>query len=66
MLKWPSYISLDETTKLPSQVDIRIIDLQREKQELELLIAQEEACLQEELAELREVSSSGLFFCQHS
>jgi hypothetical protein len=46
---------MDETTKLPSQVDIRIIDLQRKKQELELLIAQEEACLQEELAELREV-----------
>jgi hypothetical protein len=51
-------LSLDETTKLPSQVDIRILDLQREKQELELLIAQEEACLHEELAELREVSSS--------
>jgi hypothetical protein len=46
---------MDETTKLPSQVDIRIIDLQRKKQELELLIAQEEACLQEELAELRQV-----------
>ena len=56
---------LDDTARssLPSQVDIIITDLQREKQELELLIAQEEACLQEEVAELREVSFT--FCCRY-
>ena len=47
----------DETKScLPIELEVVISDLQREKRELDLLVAQEEACLQEELAELHEVS----------
>jgi len=40
---------------LPVETESVIFDLEREKEELELLLEQEEACLQEELAALHEV-----------
>ena len=41
----------------PIEMDIVISDLECEKRELEMLVAQEEACLEEEMAALREVRS---------
>jgi hypothetical protein len=41
-------------------LDFVITDLQREKQEMEQLIANEEACLQEELDVLHKVCLIGL------
>jgi hypothetical protein len=45
----------EQETSLPIELDFAIAELQREKQELERLIAQEEPCLQKELDALHKV-----------
>ena len=47
----------DAKSVLPIEMNVIISDLKREKEELEMLVAQEEASLEEELAALREVST---------
>jgi hypothetical protein len=50
----------NQDTFLPIELDSAITDLQREKQELEQLIANEESCLQQELDVLHKVCLIGL------
>ena len=51
----------NQDTFLPMELDSAIADLQREKQELERLIADEESCLQQELDVLHKVCLIGVF-----